>query len=332
MKTPLERIRIGFVLLAIIVVVSILGFGYLGYPWLDAIWMVVITISGVGYSERSGTTPEVKWLMIAVIVFGMSAAIYTIGGFLQLITEGELERLLGTRRMTREIERLKDHVIICGFGRMGQRLAETFHGRHREFVVIENDSERIEEARNCDLPCIAGDATDENVLLDAGIKRAHALVTALPTDADNVFITLTARNLSDRLQIVARAEHSSTDKKLRQAGANKVVMPAIIGAQQMVRMITRPTTADLMELVAESTNLDVELDEIKVPAEGPLSGVTVCETEAHRRHRLLVLAVKQADGNMVFNPDAEYTFKGGDIVIVMGGVDDMDRFRRQYEV
>lgn len=332
MRTPLQRIRIGGVLLAMIVAVAIVGFALLGYSWIDAMWIVAITISGVGYGETSNATIQVKLLMISVIVFGMSAAIYTIGGFLQLITEGEIERLLGTRRMTKEIGRLNDHVIICGYGRMGQLLAQTFKSRKRPFVVIENDQDRVDEARTAEVPCISGDATDEGVLEQARIGQAKSLVTALPTDADNVFITLTARNLCDKLQIVARAEHESTAKKLRQAGADKVVMPAIIGAQQMVRLITRPTTADLMELVAESTNLDVELDEIELPPDGALTGVTVRETEAHRRHRLLVLAVKQPDGTMVFSPDADYVFKPGDIVIIMGGVDDMATFRREYKV
>jgi voltage-gated potassium channel len=147
-----------------------------------------------------------------------------------------------------------------------------------------------------------------------------------------VFITLTARNLNRDLQIIARAELPSTEKKLRQAGANRIVMPASIGAQQMVRMITRPSTADLMDLIARQGNMDLELDEIEVPLTSKLVGVSVRDSEAHREHHLLVLAVKQASGQMIFHPDADYQFQVGDVAIVLGDSVNILRFRTQYGV
>ena len=330
MRAPLHRIRLGALVLTVIFVAAVLSYHALGYDWLDAVWMVVITVSSVGYGEQSEANPETKMLSIAVIVFGLSAAAYTIGGLLQMITEGELERALGRRKMTRDIERLKDHVVICGFGRMGEMLARDLKSMRRLFLIVDNDSERIADAETHRYLCLSGDATEEETLREAGIERASSLVTGLPNDAASVFITLTSRNLNPNLQIIARAEHPSTEKKLRQAGADRVVMPALVGARQMARLITRPSTADLMELVAETSFLDYELDEIAVPDDSKMAQVTVRETEAHRRHRLLVVAVKEKDGNMVLNPDAEYRFKSGDIVIFMGHTEDISRFREEY--
>jgi len=330
MRAPLHRIRLGALVLVVVFVAAVVAYHALGYEWLDAVWMVVITISSVGYGEQTDSDAKVKLLSIAVIIFGLSAAAYTIGGLLQMITEGELERALGRRKMTRDIERLKEHVVICGFGRMGEMLARDLKSMGRPFVIVDNDSGRIADAELHRYLCLSGDATEEETLREAGIERASALVTGLPNDAASVFITLTSRNLNPSLQIIARAEHPSTEKKLRQAGADRVVMPALVGARQMARLITRPSTADLMELVAETSFLDYELDEIAVPEDSKLARVTVRETEAHRRHRLLVVAVKEKDGNMVLNPDAEYTFKSGDVVIFMGHTEDIARFREEY--
>lgn len=333
MKKPLVRIRAGACVLAVVFVAGVVGYRLLGgYDWLEAVWMVVITIATVGYGERSGLSPSLQVLTIGVILFGMSAAAYTFSGLFQLVVEGELERILGVRRMTREIDQLHNHVILCGFGRVGQHLAADLRAQGCPFIVIERDHPVLEEARQCSYLCLAGDATDEHVLIAAGLPRAKTLVTALPTDAANVFITLTARELNRSVQIIARAEHQSAEKKLRLAGANKVVMPAIIGARQMVRMIMRPSTADLMELVVDQSPLNVELDEVAVTGDSKLAGVTVQETEAHRRHRLLVVAVKPADGPMIFNPDAGYTFRADDTAIVMGHTEDIERFRREYQL
>ena len=331
MKTPLKRIRLGAIVLVVILLVAIGGYRYTGRTWIQSIYMVVITISSVGYREGPSQLSEAEQLFtVGVIIFGMSAAAYTVGGLIQMMTEGEIQRALGHRRMTRDIQQLKDHVIICGYGRIGQMLAQEFHRQKQPFLVIDNDPERVVEAQDHDRLVLSDDATKEEVLLAAGVDRAKALVSGLPNDAANVFITLTSRDLNRNLQIIARAEHRTTEKKLIQAGADRVVMPAVIGAQQMVRMITRPTTADLMALVTDRSILDVELDEISISGESKLAGMSVRDAEAHRRHGLLVVAVKQAGGQMVFNPDADYQFHETDTLIVMGRTTDIEEFRDRY--
>ena len=249
-----------------------------------------------------------------------------------MVLEGELEEALGHQRMTRGIDGLDRHVIVCGYGRIGEYLAGDLRYGKQRFVVIDNDPDRFEEAKDRGFLCLNGDATEDAILIRAGIERAQCLVSCLPSDADNVFITLTARNLQPKLKIIARAEQSTTEAKLMQAGASKVVMPALIGAHRFERLVTRPSTAQLMELVTESSFLDLELDEITLTADSRLIGVKVAATEAHRKHRLLVVAVRGGDGNMIFNPDADYTFRAGDVAVVMGHVEDIRRFRAAFEL
>ena len=332
MKTSLERIRLGAIVFAAILVVAVIGYRIAGRDWVDAFFMVVITISSVGYAEESSLSPKIQLFTVAVILFGMSAAAYTIGGFIQMMIEGEIDTALGRRRITRGIQQLKEHIIICGFGRIGQILAQDLIRQARAFVIIDSNPERIVEAQQHEYLVLLGDATEEDILLTAGVERAKTLVTGLPNDAANVFITLTSRNLNPNLQIVSRAEYSTTEKKLLQAGANRVVMPATIGAQRLARIITHPTTADLMDLLTDRSMLEVELDEVTIRAQSPLNGITVRDAEAHRRHGLLVVAVKNIDGKMVFNPGGDYTFQGEDTLIVMGPSESIDRFRNEFRL
>jgi voltage-gated potassium channel len=319
--------------LVVIFVGAVVGFQLLGdYDFVDAIWLTTITISSVGFSETSSSSAALQLFTVGVIILGMSAAAYTFGGFVQMVLEGELQEALGLRRMTRGIEQLNKHVIVCGFGRIGEFLATDLRQSQQHFVVVDHSMERFEEAKALGFLSVHGNATEDSILASAGIERARCLVSCLPSDADNVFITLTARNLCSSLEIIARAEHPSTEAKLMQAGANKVVMPAIIGAHRIERLVTRPSTAQLMELVSESSFLDLELDEITLADDSKLIGVKVAETEAHRKHKLLVLAVRGADAQLIFNPEADYTFRAGDIAMVMGHVEDIKRFRTAFEL
>ncbi len=213
-------------MLLMVATLGTIGYRCLGYGWGEALWMVVITVSTVGYGEQSQSGGSVQFLSIVLILVGMTSAAYTFTGFIQLMLAGELERVLGSRRMTRQVDKLHHHVIICGMGRSGRSLAQDLIQRRRDFVIVDNNESRLEETLEWNIPAICGDATQEPVLLQAGISRALALVSCLPSDPDNVFITLTARELNPDLLIIARAEYETTAKKLHQAGAQKVVMPS----------------------------------------------------------------------------------------------------------
>ena len=204
-------------------------------------------------------------------------------------------------------------------------VAEQLRARQQDVVVVDNDGEMIAEAQVLGYLTLDGDATDEDVLLSAGVGRARVLVTALSNDAANVFITLTSRNLNQQLQIIARSEHQSTQKKLLQAGANRVVLPEAIGAARIATMITHPSTVELMEFVDGRSVLDVEVAELRVAPTSPLAGRSIGETDIRNRHQLLVVGVKQAIGEIVFNPGADFQLRSGDILILMGRVDDLER-------
>ncbi|MDP6443737.1 MAG: potassium channel protein [Pirellulaceae bacterium] len=331
MNHPIARIRQGATILGVTVIAAIIGYRMLGnYTWMQSVYMVVITISTTGFGERSELSPELQALTVFVILVGMTAAAFVFGGVVQLMVEGEIARTLGHKKMTREIEKLQRHVIICGFGRIGQVMAAGFRQNGTEFVIVEQSSDCVDDARNKDYLAVHGDATDEDILLSAGVERAETLVSGLPNDALNVFITLTARTLNPEMNIVARADYVSSEKKLKQAGATRVVMPTIVGAKQMLRIVMRPLTADLMELVAETEFRDIELDELTITSTSKLIGMRVRETNAHRDYGLLVVAVKKIDGSMVFNPHAGYTFTEADVLIIMGQADDVTRFRGEY--
>jgi voltage-gated potassium channel len=328
----IKRLRVGLVILAVIIIVAVFGYHMAGRDLLDSIFMVVITLSGVGYGEDSHLETTEKLFTILVIVFGLTTGFYIIGGFVQMMAEGEINRAMGVRRVTREIEHLSGHVVVCGFGRVGATLAEQLQKRDCPFVVLDNDPDQIAEASANGYLALTDDATEEEALLSAGVQRARATVIALPSDADNVFITLTARNLNPDLQIIARAGSPSTEKKLLQAGADRVVLPAAAGAMRMATMLTRPSTIELIELAAGRHAAEVELDELTIPASSSLVGATVRNSQTRAKHGLLIVAVRHVGGELLFNPDADTKFLADDTVIIMGRMNDIERFRKHHGI
>jgi voltage-gated potassium channel len=334
MKTSLKRILIGAIFFIVTLIVATLGYRLAGWSWLDAIYMVVITIFGVGYGEvRPILDPGLRVFTIFVIIAGTSSVVYIVGGFLQMITEGEINRVMGARRMTKEIEILDHHIIICG---MGLLLARQMIEAGRQFVVVDRDESRIEQAQSLGYLVRLGDASDERVLMDAGIQRATALATVLPNDAVNVFITLTARNLNSHLMILARGEQGSTEKKLLQAGANRVVLPAAIGATRMAHLITHPASLDflaannsLASLNEILSQVQVQLDELPILANSDLVGTSLGTVEVRGRRTFIVVALRRADGEMIVHPEPEVFLHEGDTLIVMGHRGDLPKFARR---
>ena len=264
-----------------IVLLAIIGYRWIGgYDWLHAIWMVVITISTVGYAEQSQHDWLVQLLSIGVILLGTTAAAYTFTGLIQLTLQGELDRAFGRRRMEKEIARLTGHTIICGFGKTGPVLAKDLAYRKRKFVIIEIDPTNYQHAVEMGYVAINADATDEDVLKEARIAEAGAIVVALPTDAQNVFITLSARNLCPGIRIVAQAEQESSSRKLRQAGANEVVMGHQMVAEYMSRLVTRPTAAQFFSSLTQPEFQDLILDELKVPPGSAMADVKATDLES----------------------------------------------------
>ncbi len=221
-------------------VVATCGYVAAGWEWLDAIYMVTITIFGVGYGEVHPIEEAwLKYFTMAVIFAGCSSLIFVIGGIVQMITEGEIARIMGTRIQSKVIDQLHDHTIICGYGRVGQMLAIELAEQDQPLIIMDRDPERVKEAIKNGFLAMVGDAADDTTLTRAGIFRARTLATVLPQDATNVFITLSARDLCASVNIIARAECPSTERKLLRGGATSVVMPAAIGAIRIAQLATQ---------------------------------------------------------------------------------------------
>lgn len=332
MKLPGPTVRVlrGLLIVLIVCVFFVLAYRFFaGFSWLDSLWIVVISISSVGYGERSQESDLVKVLNILTITIGLSTVAYLGGSIIHALVEGELSGVWGKMRMKREIKSLRNHVILCGYGRVGELLALDLARQEWDFVVIEKDQARCQEVAQRGFRHLQGDATEDETLREAGIESAKALVTALPDDAENVFITLSARNLNSSLSILARAEDASTEKKLCQAGANRVIMPATMGAQQMARMITHPNTADLMQLFAERSTGNVELDELIIPSASFLVGKTIRDCGLHHDFGILILAIKTSAGELQLNPPANRPLAANETLILMGEAQQIEELRRR---
>ncbi len=328
MNNSWRRIATGALFFLITCVTAVAGYMIAGWQLLDAVYMVVITVFGVGYGETKPLeSPFLKIFTMGVIIAGCSSGIYVVGGFVQMIAEGEINRMMGTRRMSKGIERLSGHVLICGFGRVGQMLAHDLAGSGISMVIIDSNESRVLDAQRAGLLSVLGSASEEPTLEAAGIKHARVLATVLPDDAANVFITLVARDMNPTIEIIARAEAPSTEKKLLRSGANRIVMPALIGATKIAHMIVRPSAEDLLMGLTGKTHLNeelkqigLELSEIEIQANSALVGKTVADVEVGGGG-YVVVAIKRADGSVVRNPESDFSLAAGDLFMIVGHKD-----------
>jgi voltage-gated potassium channel len=333
-----RRIAQGFVVLGIVCLAAIVGYVLLGWSVSDAVYMVAITIFGVGYGEVQPVVGPIRWFTIAVIVLGCSSLIYILGGFFQLIAEGELNRLLGHRRMKKTIEELTDHVIVCGYGRIGRVVLTDLETSGATALLVDNDADVVSSLISEGRYAILGDATSDDVLLEAGVARASALATVLSNDALNVFITLTARNLNPNLRIIARAEDPASDSKLMQAGADKVVLPSTLSGERAAQMIVRPAMVDffagkdLSALEHELRGLGVQIEQFEVDGGSSLIGRTVGELESSGDGGFLVIAIRRAGGVLIKNPEKHFTFSEEDSVLFMGHDEDIPQLREAFAI
>lgn len=333
-----RRIAHGFVVLGVVCAAAVVGYVLLGWSVSDAAYMVAITIFSVGYGEVQPVVGAVRWFTIGVIVLGCSSLIYILGGFFQLIAEGELNRLLGNRKMKKTIEELSDHVIVCGYGRIGRVMMTDLETSGATAVLVDKDPEVVSALVAEGHYAIVGDATSDAVLLEAGVARASALATVLSNDALNVFITLTARNLNPELRIIARAEDPASDSKLVQAGADKVVLPSTLSGERAAQMILRPAMVDffagkdLSALEQELRGLGVQIEQFEVDGGSSLIGRTVGELESSGDGGFLVIAIRRTGGALIRNPEKGFTFSEEDSVLFMGHEEDIPHLREAFAI
>ncbi|MEO6739971.1 MAG: NAD-binding protein [Chthoniobacteraceae bacterium] len=321
-----RKFRRSLLFLAAVFCVAVSGYLIYGWNLVDSIYMVVITMFGVGYGEvHPLTTAGGKIFTMFVIIGGTSAVVFVIGEVIRFITEGEIMKAIGELKKSRQVDGISHHAIICGYGRIGQILAHELNASKFPFVVVDLDDARLALAEESGYLFVKGSATEEETLQRAHVERAVVLATVLPQDTLNVFITLTARNLNRNLRIIARGEQPSTEKKLKQAGADEVVLPASIGGTRIAHSITRPATmkflGDSRGLVSEELkHLGVEIDELRLHRHTHLVGKTVLELQNMSDGHLLVIALQRADGSVLRSGFIEEVLHEGDSVIIIGRV------------
>ena len=338
MQGALKKIITGSIFFSITMVIAIIGYVLFGWTLLESTYMVIITIFGVGYGEVNPLqTPAEKIFTIFVIIAGTSSAIYGVGGFVQMVTEGEINRAFAAERERKTIANLDNHIIICGFDYIGQILAQKLQEAQENFVIVDYEPDNLAIAKNRGYLVQEGDPTDENILKNLGIDRARVLATVLPGDATNVFISLTARELNPDLMILARGELPSTEKKLRLAGANHVVLPASVSGLRMAKLITSPTTVDFLEQKEQQGYLNellmqiqVQMDELVVSHNSRLVGKTVRELEIRGKGAFIVVALRRRNGELITHPHASLLLNSGDVLIVLGHQEDLPQFARFY--
>lgn len=287
----------------------------LGLSVLDALYQTVTTISTVGFREYGDTDAAWKITTLVVILVGVGAALYTLGVFLETLVEGRLTDRIERRRTTRRIARMEGHVIVCGWGRVGRTIASHLQGASIDVVVVDNDPGRVALVEGV---ALEGDATDDNVLREAGIERAATLIAALATDADNLYITLSARALRPDLFIVARARLEAAEPKLAQAGANRVVNPQKIGGARMAALAVQPGVADFLDVVMHDGSLEFRLGEVPLRSGSALVGHSLRSAQIRDRTGALILAVRTQDGTFRTNPRPEVELEADQTLIAIG--------------
>jgi len=331
MPSPLSRPKANLIYAAVFVVVVMMVFtvGYHfggGWSWSDSFYMVIITAFSVGFGEVHPITS--LWLRMwtmALIFLGCTGIIFITGTLVQLLTEAQIQRALGGKRMENEIEKLKNHAIICGYGRIGRMIASQLEQGGIPFVIVDQATDRTAEARESGWLTLQGEATDESVLRAAGIARAKVLATVLPNDASNVFITLSARNMNHDIQIIARGEVPSTERKLLQAGANRVVLPAHIGADRIAHLILHPNARELLGGKTQSSvdfehhlsELGLDMEEVEIGPASPWLHKSVSAVEKEALGRLMVVAILRKEGGTDMNPNPTAMLMPGDALVVM---------------
>lgn len=315
-------------LAALLVIMGTLGYILIErWALLDALFMTIITLATVGYSEVHALSHAGQVYTIFLIVMGVSFFLYVAGAIIQFMVEGRMLILMGRRRLDRKIARLKNHYIICGYGRIGKVICEKLQHENIDMVVIDKNPNLVEALEMNKMVYICADAGDEATLLKAGLHHARALVAALATDTDNVFLVLTARQLAPTLKIIARAGSEAAKAKLAAAGANTVEAPYEIGAVTMAQRIIRPTVTNFLDLAFTSQHKDIQMEELPMTAGSALNGKMLKDSGIRQKYNLIIIAIKMPDEQMIFNPSFETRISAGDTLIAVGEPGNLNQLR-----
>ena len=322
-KSLFKKLKIGIGIIISIILMGTVGYTILeGWSLFDSFYMTVITISTTGFKELHPLSEAGMILTVFLIIFGVLAIAYTGGRGVQILFEAQLLR---RRRMNKKLEQLSNHNIVCGYGRMGRQICESLYHHNEPFVVIDKNFELFDKINEHDYIFINGDATHDDVLLKAGIKKAKGLIAVIGSDPENVFATLAAKELNKNIFIVARAIEEGTKSKLKIAGADRIVMPYELGSSRMVQLLLRPAVSDFVEGVVRNKDVDISLEEIIVRENSKLAGLTLAESPLRSELNIIVIAIDKSNKKFEYNPKSSTIIEAGDKLIAIGHADDLNK-------
>jgi voltage-gated potassium channel len=316
----------------------LLACGALGYrliegsswSWLDALYMAAITLTTVGYAETHPLSPEGRVFTIVYSVGGVFTMFYMASELIRFVVSGEIRSAMGKRRMEQKLADLRNHYIVCGYGRMGRFVCQEFEAHRLPHVVIDKDTNVGQEFPTRHGLFVYGDATSDLVLNHVGVTRAKALVTVASSDADNLYIVLSARLLSDKLFIVARAEETGAEEKLKRVGANRVISPYLIGGTRVALAVMRPTVVDVIDLATRKDSHELQIEEIKLEPGSGIAGLTLSRCGLAEMG-LNVVAIKRPDGALTASPPGSAELEANSTIVVIGSRDNLDKLARMAE-
>jgi voltage-gated potassium channel len=329
-----RNIRLTFTVILTLTLVIVGTAGYMlieAWSFEDALYMTIITLATVGYGEVHQVSGSGRIFTIVLIVLGVGYFMYVVGLLVQFLVEDRIRVILGRRKLDHQIAKLKDHYIICGYGRIGRVLTRYLTERYLNVVVIEKHTSRQSVMDEDGILYLIGEATDEKLLIKAGIKNAKGLVTAVATDADNVFLTLIAKQLNPDLFIVARAIQNTAKRTIQAAGAAKVISPYDLGARRMAHAILRPTVIRFLELAFTDESTDIMMEEIKVRSTSRLRNVALKDSGIRQELDLIILTIMKADGTLLFNPKADTCIETDDTLVVVGQAKSVYRLEKMLQ-
>src|SRR5690242_4505724 len=301
----------------------VLSFGTVGfmsiehYPVFDAFYMTLTTVTTVGYAEIRGLSHAGRVFNSFLILFGVTTIFLAVGAMTQTLIELELNQFFGKRRVRSMIDKLEGHIVLCGFGRVGRGAAAELQKAGAPFVVIDNNDERVERAISGGMLAVLADASRDETLRDVGIARAKGLIATLASDADNLFVILSAKTLNPKLQLSARIAEESSEQKMRRAGADFVFAPYNSTGHRMAQALLRPHVLQFLDFTTQK-GVDVEIEQVRVTAQSAFAGRTLADADIRHKSGVVILAIRKNDGEMVFNPSPDAMMSAGDHLIAMG--------------
>ncbi len=313
------KLKIAFSFLILTIISGMAGYHLLeGWSWGDSFYATIVTLGTVGFGDFYPVTPAGKSFAIFLIVFGVGTMAYTFAVVMETFMEGRLQRILGRGKLEKRIRNMHDHYIVCGYGKIGGFVCRELAHEAVDFVVVDNRPKVVERIEEDGFVYVNGSATDDNTLLRAGIQRAKGVVCALPTDADNLYVVLTAKELNPDVFVLSRFEDNASERRLIKAGADRAISPYMVGGMRMSQAILRPAMLDFIEITTGHQSLELRMEELYIHDTAPVVGKTLEASDLRKRYGLIVVAIMKETGQMVFNPVASYVIQSGDKLIALG--------------